>query len=148
MPRCDRQEDWEDSWLIAQAESHGLRGRGTSAELHAMLRTGLEASGCGEAEGPPLRRREGAEHLRVFLVLFWGLVGGSPKKRGFLALRTRAPSAFFSWGGWVPQAMASAGFLELRLATVAVSLFAGGTPRMGVVVLFSFPFKVQPKAGF
>ncbi|CAJ1421967.1 unnamed protein product, partial [Effrenium voratum] len=39
---AEDEEDWEDSWLIAQAESHGLRGRGTSAELHAMLRTGLE----------------------------------------------------------------------------------------------------------
>ncbi|CAK8998526.1 Putative phytanoyl-CoA dioxygenase (Phytanic acid oxidase) (Phytanoyl-CoA alpha-hydroxylase) (PhyH) [Durusdinium trenchii] len=48
-------EDWEDSWLIEQAEARGLRNRGTSDDLHALLRSGLE-----EKTGPLTNVRAGS----------------------------------------------------------------------------------------
>lgn len=40
-------QDWEDSWLIEQAEARAKRHRGTSEDLHAMLRAGLEDRNIG-----------------------------------------------------------------------------------------------------
>lgn len=42
FPTCMLQEDWEDSWLIEKAEARAKRHRGSTGDLHALLRSGLE----------------------------------------------------------------------------------------------------------
>ena len=39
---CMLQEDWEDSWLIEKAEARAKRHRGSTGDLHALLRSCLE----------------------------------------------------------------------------------------------------------